>query len=111
PEWQATFSANPGEAHTLEEIAAIDEDTIDSEYLEDFISLRAQINDYLERTQQGEDYLFDSVLLHRIQTYLGGKREDLNGQVIYGDYKLVKQRSEEHTSELQSRFDLVCRLL
>lgn len=94
PEWQATFSANPGEAHTLEEIAAIDEDTIDSEYLEDFISLRAQINDYLERTQQGEDYLFDSVLLHRIQTYLGGKREDLNGQVIYGDYKLVKQLTD-----------------
>ena len=24
---------------------------------------------------------------------------------------LVKARSEEHTSELQSRFDLVCRLL
>src|SRR5207249_10156891 len=24
---------------------------------------------------------------------------------------LVEQRSEEHTSELQSRFDLVCRLL
>src|SRR5699024_12553854 len=26
-------------------------------------------------------------------------------------YKNVVQRSEEHTSELQSRFDLVCRLL
>src|SRR5699024_11464373 len=25
--------------------------------------------------------------------------------------KIGKQRSEEHTSELQSRFDLVCRLL
>src|SRR5699024_11707243 len=25
--------------------------------------------------------------------------------------RLVAQRSEEHTSELQSRFDLVCRLL
>src|SRR5207249_6361690 len=25
--------------------------------------------------------------------------------------KLIKTRSEEHTSELQSRFDLVCRLL
>src|SRR5699024_1634127 len=25
--------------------------------------------------------------------------------------KLTKRRSEEHTSELQSRFDLVCRLL
>src|SRR5699024_12869787 len=26
-------------------------------------------------------------------------------------YKVVSERSEEHTSELQSRFDLVCRLL
>ena len=26
-------------------------------------------------------------------------------------YLLIYQRSEEHTSELQSRFDLVCRLL
>src|SRR6266513_6100065 len=28
-----------------------------------------------------------------------------------GDRGLVRGRSEEHTSELQSRFDLVCRLL
>src|SRR5699024_11909393 len=34
-------------------------------------------------------------------------RRDYEGKVI----KLGKQRSEEHTSELQSRFDLVCRLL
>src|SRR5437868_12357220 len=27
------------------------------------------------------------------------------------DHRLVPTRSEEHTSELQSRFDLVCRLL
>src|SRR5699024_11483311 len=26
-------------------------------------------------------------------------------------YKFIYKRSEEHTSELQSRFDLVCRLL
>src|SRR5699024_12090422 len=28
-----------------------------------------------------------------------------------GDKRMNKARSEEHTSELQSRFDLVCRLL
>src|SRR5699024_11971561 len=28
-----------------------------------------------------------------------------------GERKLYRVRSEEHTSELQSRFDLVCRLL
>src|SRR5699024_4575408 len=27
------------------------------------------------------------------------------------DHQAIKERSEEHTSELQSRFDLVCRLL
>src|SRR5699024_12336805 len=26
-------------------------------------------------------------------------------------FQIIKERSEEHTSELQSRFDLVCRLL
>ena len=89
PAWQATFKANPGEAHTLAEIAAIDMEAIDPEYLDDFLELRDQINDYLNRTENGEDYLFDSVLLHRIQTYLGGKRSDLNGQEIHGNYALV----------------------
>src|SRR5207249_10096728 len=30
---------------------------------------------------------------------------------IYGSSRPPRSRSEEHTSELQSRFDLVCRLL
>src|SRR5437868_12022509 len=29
----------------------------------------------------------------------------------YGQSDVLEERSEEHTSELQSRFDLVCRLL
>ncbi len=94
PAWQATFKANPGEAHTLAEVAAIDVAAIDPEYLDDFLELRDQINDYLNRTGNGEDYLFDSVLLHRIQTYLGGKRSDLNGQEIHGNYALVKQLTD-----------------
>src|SRR5699024_11343107 len=31
--------------------------------------------------------------------------------VIFGSMNWIAARSEEHTSELQSRFDLVCRLL
>src|SRR5699024_12239271 len=31
--------------------------------------------------------------------------------IVDGDESLLQSRSEEHTSELQSRFDLVCRLL
>src|SRR5699024_6992534 len=38
------------------------------------------------------------------------KTDDKNHQ-HETDYFLSKVRSEEHTSELQSRFDLVCRLL
>src|SRR5699024_12010753 len=33
------------------------------------------------------------------------------GAAEHGDAGTERQRSEEHTSELQSRFDLVCRLL
>src|SRR5207249_8262049 len=35
----------------------------------------------------------------------------VNGAPIYRGAVTFDQRSEEHTSELQSRFDLVCRLL
>src|SRR5437868_12115630 len=40
---------------------------------------------------------------------LGADEEDAVGP--RRDLVLLPQRSEEHTSELQSRFDLVCRLL
>src|SRR5699024_11863437 len=33
------------------------------------------------------------------------------GPDVYKNINQIKQRSEEHTSELQSRFDIVCRLL
>src|SRR5699024_12517605 len=35
----------------------------------------------------------------------------LDGDLDVAEAVLLEQRSEEHTSELQSRFDLVCRLL
>src|SRR5437868_2900723 len=42
----------------------------------------------------------------RITNELSSRRPDLGAQALDGAW-----RSEEHTSELQSRFDLVCRLL
>src|SRR5207249_11412084 len=43
-----------------------------------------------------------------------GEREDMSGEAASRSMlglPGVQERSEEHTSELQSRFDLVCRLL
>src|SRR5699024_11839754 len=39
------------------------------------------------------------------------KTEEINWDEDYIEMKVTLDRSEEHTSELQSRFDLVCRLL
>ncbi|MBU5594565.1 flavocytochrome c [Amphibacillus sp. MSJ-3] len=90
PNWQKNFEAIAGESHTLEEMAAIDESEIDPEYLEDFRTFKQEVKDYIEATKNQKAYLFDSAIFHRMQTYLGGKRKDLQGNVIYGQYDLVK---------------------
>src|SRR5437868_12949782 len=41
----------------------------------------------------------------------GAQVIDLTGKSVIPGLVMVHERSEEHTSELQSRFDLVCRLL
>ena len=90
PEWQKQFPAIPGESHTLQEIVAMDPESIDAEYRPDFLALRDQLQKYLAENTDENSYLFDSTLLYRIQTYLGGKRTDLNGQEIHGQYDSVK---------------------
>ena len=91
PEWQKKFPSLAGEKETLKELAETPIEKIDPEYREDFEQLQKQINDYLA---SGENYLFDSVLLHEIQTYLGGKRVDLKGNEIHGKYSLVHKLVE-----------------
>lgn len=90
PEWQNKFPALHGEQETLEQLMNHDENDIEEAYKEDFRILKQQIKDYLETQNNGEDYLFGSIELHRIQTYLGGRRADRNGKVITGKYDLVK---------------------
>lgn len=90
PDWQKTFAANPGEAHNLEELISMDLSTIDPEYRDDFRALQEQVEAYLK----DPSFLFDSQLLYRIQTYLGGKRTDLKGNEIHGNYDLVKILTE-----------------
>lgn len=88
PEWQKHFKALNGEKDDLKKLAAIPLTDIDEEYQADFKKLQEQIKNYLD---SDDDYLFDSQLLHEIQTYLSGKRTDLNGNEIHGDYALVKE--------------------
>lgn len=90
PEWQREFDENPGERHTIESLLATDESQIHPEYLDDFHALKEEFAKYQEEFGTGKGHLFDSPLLHRMQTYFGGKRTDLNGNTIYGQYDLVK---------------------
>lgn len=95
PEWQNKFAALPGEDTTLKAMLAMDESEIDEEYLADFRTLKQQIQNYLDEVEGKDEYLFDSTIWHRIQTYLGGKRTDLQGNVIYGQYDLVKTLTDD----------------
>src|SRR5690349_24013838 len=45
----------------------------------------------------------------RSRVHVSTGRDDLAHETVIGN--VLRQRSEEHTSELQSRRDLVCRLL
>ena len=90
PQWQCDFPALAGEKETLMALAETPESEFAGEYLADFQVLRSQLDTYFTDQANGQHYLFDSVELHRIQTYLGGKRTDLNGETIYGQYDLVE---------------------
>lgn len=90
PEWQRSFEENPGERHTIESLLSTDESDIHEEYLADFRALKQEFAVYQEQFSDTKGYLFDSPLLHRMQTYFGGKRTDLQGNNIYGQYDLVK---------------------
>lgn len=90
PEWQRTFPSLDGEKETLIALANTPYAEFNGRYLDNFKVLQQQIASYLADVEQGRNYLFDSVELHRIQTYLGGKRTDLKGNTIYSQYDLVE---------------------
>src|SRR5690606_40383887 len=58
--------------------------------------------------------LYDGVNLH-LRTYLSSRHHPepyvIGGYITIDKLDFIKERSEEHTSELQSRENLVCRLL
>ncbi|MGF7194776.1 NADH-dependent flavin oxidoreductase [Staphylococcus pasteuri] len=90
PEWQGSFPALAGEHETLKQLLEHDDNDIDDDYKEDFRTVKSQIKAYLDDDSEKGNNLFDSIELHRIQTYLGGKRKDKNNVEITGDYELVK---------------------
>src|SRR3990172_1394792 len=67
----------------------------------------------LQRQLQGEDvFLLGSVPLYGLcPVDLPGKPQGYRGLPARGEDQALSHRSEEHTSELQSRLHLVCRLL
>ncbi|NLJ33813.1 MAG: flavocytochrome c [Firmicutes bacterium] len=77
-------------------------------------TLKEQIQEYFA---SGETKLFDSVELHMIHTYLGGKRTDLAGNEIASDFALTKTLCtnapkakkwlEEHGVEFSDKIDTV----
>src|SRR5699024_11794339 len=60
----------------------------------------------LVNREYGEEFASEKALLS--SNNVSAETASRIGEVAGADYMLV--RSEEHTSELQSRFDLVCRL-
>src|SRR5262249_60673248 len=54
--------------------------------------------------------LFRSAVVHEVRARRERER-GLGGRARYGAERLERERSEEHTSELQSLTNLVCRLL
>src|SRR5690606_40868681 len=53
----------------------------------------------------------DNATIERLEAALGLKPVVRNGQWVCNELEYQYRRSEEHTSELQSRENLVCRLL
>lgn len=81
----ATLS-DDGRAATLKTYLEYDEALFEGEFLDAYKTLKQQITDYLA---DDTSHLFDSVEFHLIQSYLGGLREDLDGNSIHGDYELL----------------------
>src|SRR5699024_11528359 len=76
-------------------------------YIDNLLIRQQQILDNISLSHQEKLTKIIAMLIHDI------KEKGSSGRVFFREIRHVKRdnRSEEHTSELQSRFDLVCRLL
>ncbi len=86
PEKQNLLDTMPGQVDTLKEVLNYKQSDFPAAYAESLATLQQQIADYLA----GDTLkMFDSVEFHKIQAYLGGKRQDKDGNWIEGNYDLI----------------------
>ena len=85
PDVTGQMDALTGQVSTLEEVLTYDEAEF-GDFAETLTVLKGQIEEYLAGDTSKS---FDSVEWHIIQTYLGGKRTDINGNVVEGSYDLI----------------------
>lgn len=86
PEIENTLDALNGQDTTLKAVLDYKESDF-GEYADTLKTLKGQIQEYLAGDTSKE---FDSTEWHIIQTYMAGKRTDLDGNEISGKYDLVK---------------------
>jgi fumarate reductase flavoprotein subunit len=85
PEIQSQIETKPGQIDMLKSFLDYDEKDF-GKYADTLRTLKAQINEYLAGDTSK---MFDSEEFHMIQTYLGGKRQDKEGNWIEGDFDLI----------------------
>src|SRR2546422_5550849 len=68
---------------------------------------------FRSRCQPGSDFSFSQVISHRRHELIENVGVNFVEGIVIQSREIiaVRKRSEEHTSELQSRLHLVCRLL
>ena len=72
--------------NAIKSYLTMDEAQFEGEFLNAFRTLKSQVEEYLKGDMTT---LFDSVEHHLIQSYLGGMRQDLDGNTVYGNYEML----------------------
>ncbi len=86
PEIENTLDALNGQDTTLAAVLDYKEEEF-GDYADTLTTLKGQITEYLAGDTSNE---FDSVEWDMIQTYLGGKRTDNDGNPVFGNPEMVK---------------------
>src|SRR5690349_21968573 len=96
---------------TLTEAAAQADELAQSGSERELATLRQQWDEEVESAARSGDYRERAVAYRAIGQFRFRQKLELLRRGLEDDSPAEQLRSEEHTSELQSRRDLVCRLL